>query len=113
MGVPPGSVMRPLFFLVNLNNLVENVGCKIKLFSGDTSIFSVVYNEAIAAEELHRDRERVQLWAWQWKMKFSTEKTEEVIFSVKGVKPIHPTLAFGNDDVARKSKHQHLGMILD
>ena len=43
----------------------------------------------------------------------NTEKTEEVIFSVKGVKPIHPPLSLGNDDVARKSKHKHLGLILD
>ena len=75
--------------------------------------FSIVYNEAKTAEELGRDLERVRLWAWQWKMKFNTEKTEEVNFSVKGVKPIHPPLSFGNYDVARKSEHKHLGMILD
>ena len=55
----------------------------------------------------------MQIWAWQWKMKFNTEKTEEVISSAKGVKPIHPPLSFGNDDVARMSEHKHLGMILD
>ena len=46
-------------------------------------------------------------------MKFNTEKTEEVIFSAKRVKPIHPPLSFGDDDVVRKSEHKHLGMILD
>ena len=46
-------------------------------------------------------------------MKFNTEKTEEVISSAKGVKPIHPPLSFGNDDVERMSEHKHLGMILD
>ena len=48
-----------------------------------------------------------------WKMKFNNEKTEEVIFSVKGVQPIHPPLSFGNDEVARMSEHKHFGMILD
>ena len=75
--------------------------------------FSTVYDESQTAEELNRDLEKVQIWAWQWKMKFNTEKTEEVIFSVKGVKPIHPPLLFGCDDVARMSEHKHLGMILD
>ena len=72
-----------------------------------TSLFSVVYDEPKTAEELDTDLERVRIWALQWKMKFNTEKTEEVIFSVKEVKPIHPPLSFGSDDVARKNKHKH------
>ena len=55
----------------------------------------------------------VRIWAWQWKIKFNTEKTEKVIFSVKGFKPSHPPLSFGNDYVGRMSEHKHLGMILD
>ena len=46
-------------------------------------------------------------------MKFNTAKTEEVIFPVKWVKPFHPPFSFDNDGVVRKSKHKHLGMILD
>ncbi len=57
--------------------------------------------------------ERVRIWAWQWKMKFDIEKTEEVVFSPKRVKPEHTPLSFGNDDVARKSEHKHLSMIFD
>ena len=112
-GVPQGSVLGPLLFLVYINDLVENVRCDIKLFADDTSLFSAVHDESKTAEELDRDLERVRLWAWQWKMKFNTEKTEEVIFSAKRVKPFHPPLSFGNDDVVRKSEHKHLGMILD
>ena len=93
-GVPQGSVLGPLLFLVYINDLVESVGCDIKLFVDDTSLFSTVYDESKTAEELNRDLEKVQAWAWQWKMKFNAEKTEEVIFSVKGVKPIHPPLSF-------------------
>ena len=112
-GVPQGSVLGPLLFLVYINDLVGNVRCDIKLFADDTSLFSVVYDKSKTAEELNRDLERVRLWAWQWKMKFNTEKTEEVIFSAKRVKPVHPSLSFGDDDVVRKSEHKHLGMILD
>ena len=45
-------------------------------------------------------------------MKFNTEKTEEVIFSAKRVKLVHPPLSFGDDEMVRKSKLKHLGMIL-
>ena len=63
--MPQGSVLGPLFFLVYIKNIVENIGCEIKLFADDTSLFSIVYNEAKTAEELDRDL--------QWKMKFNTE----------------------------------------
>ena len=89
-GVPQGSVLGPLFFLVYINDLVGNVRCDIKLFADDTWLFSVIYDKSKTAAELDRDLERVRLWAWQWNMKFNTEKTERVIFSAKRVKPIHP-----------------------
>ena len=100
-------------FPVYINDLVGNVRCDIKLFADETSLFSAVHDESKTAEEQDADLERVRLWAWQWKMRLNTEKTEEVIFSAKRVKPFHPPLFFGNDDVVRKSEHKHLGMILD
>ena len=113
VGVPQGSVLGPLFFLVYINDIVENVNSDIKLFADDTSLFSVVQNVTRSADELNGDLERVRLWAWQWKMQFNAEKTEEVIFSTKRKKPNHPALMLGGDEVVRKTEHKHLGMILD
>ena len=38
---------------------------------------------------------------------------KEVCFSAKRVKPQHPPLNLGSNNVARKTEHKHLGMILD
>ena len=62
-GVPQGSVLGSLLFLVYVDDLVENVGCDITLFADDTSLFSAVYDEFKTAAELNRDLERVRLWA--------------------------------------------------
>ena len=112
-GVPQGSVLGPLFFLVYINDLVDNIDSDVKIFADDTSLFSVVRDEFITAQQLNRDLERVRLWAWQWKMEFNAKKTEEVIFSTKRIKPHHPSLFLGNTEVERKSEHKHLGLILD
>ena len=59
---PQGSVLGPLFFLVYINDLVENINSDVKLFAHDTSLFSVVENVTRSADELNRDLERVRLW---------------------------------------------------
>ena len=62
--VPQGSVLGPLFFLVYINDLVDNVNSDVKMFIDDTSLFSTVTNETVTAEVLNRDLEKVRLWAW-------------------------------------------------
>ena len=80
-GVPHGSVMGPLLFLVNINDLVENVNYDVKMFADNTSPFSVVKDERrSAADELNADLDRVRLWVWQWKMQFNVNKIEEVVW---------------------------------
>ena len=46
-------------------------------------------------------------------MQFNGNKTEEVVFSSKKMKTVHPHLLLGNDEVVRKAEHKHLGMQLD
>ena len=111
-GVPQGSVLGPLLFLVYINDIVDNVRCDIKLFADDTSLFSVVRNDR-STEELNRDIELLRLWSWQWKMQFNADKTEEVIFSTKRDRPLHDPLTLGTDDIDRKMEHKHIGIVLD
>ena len=59
-GVPQGSVLAPLFFLLYIYDLVDGVHSDIKLFADDTSIFSVVKDKAEATETLNQDLERVR-----------------------------------------------------
>ena len=49
-GVPQGSVLRPLLFLVYINDLVDNISSDAKLFADNTSRFTVIYDENIATE---------------------------------------------------------------
>ena len=51
-GVPLGSVLGPLFFLVYINDLVESISSDAKLFADNTSWFTVVYDEGTAADQL-------------------------------------------------------------
>ena len=61
----------PLFFLIYVNDLQENLESKPKVFADDTSLFSVVFDQQQSSEEINRDLVRINEWAYQWKMAFN------------------------------------------
>ena len=115
-GVPQGSVLGPLLFLIYINDLPENFVNVPKLFADDTSIFSTVVDIAKTSEDLNQDLSTVKNWAFQWKMAFNPDPNKqatEVIFSHKKKPQSHPILYFNDSPVASSSCQKHLGLILD
>ena len=113
---PQGSVLGPLFFLVHINDLVESISSDAKLFADDTSLFTVVYDEGIAADQLNRDLKVISDWTYQWKMQFNPDKNKQaiqVIFPHKRTKPVYPPIFLNESEVKIKNERKHLGMILD
>ena len=115
-GVPQGSVLGPLLFLIFINDLEDGIISQIKFFADDTSLYSVVRDPAKSARELNHDLEVINDWAKQWKMSFNPDPTkpaEEILFSHKRKPIIHPPLFFNGVEVKRVTEHKHLGLILD
>ena len=115
-GVPQGSVLGPLFFLIYINDLAEGVTCKVNFFADDTSMFQAVSDVNMTADTLNQDLAIIQNWAFQWKMSFNpdpTKQAKEVTFSTKLSKEQHPPLSFNDHHIIASSSHKHFGLILD
>ena len=66
VGVPQGSILSPLFFLVYINYLLDNLKCNFKHFADDTSLFTAVYDPNQAASDMNHDLDTIISWAHRW-----------------------------------------------
>ena len=115
-GVPQGSILGPLFFLVYINDLPNSLKSKSKVFTDDTFLFSVIYDVNSSQIDLNKDLDKINNWAYQWKMSVNpdpSKKAQQVIFSRKVKNVLHPLLTFNNADVGQARSQKHLGMFLD
>ena len=113
-GVPQGSILGPLLFLVYINDITEVISSDIRIFADDTFIFRTADSDSTRL--LNNDLEKITDWAWKWKMLFNpdiSKQAVEVIFSNKKDTSVHPPLIFNGIPVKLVKETKHLGMILD
>ena len=67
-GVPQGSFLRPLLFLIYINDLPNGLQSNPKLFADDTSLFSTVQDITTSTVSLNNDLTKISEWTVQWKM---------------------------------------------
>ena len=67
-GVPQGSILGPLLFLVYINDLRNELKSNVKHFTDDTSLFTMVKAKQESVDVLNHDLSLISKWAFNWKM---------------------------------------------
>lgn len=74
-GVPQGSVLGPLFFLLYINDLPEQLNSSCRLFADDLKIYRVLHEPAIDFHILRNDLLKLENWSKAWQLDISAEKS--------------------------------------
>ena len=73
-GVPEGSVLGPLLFIIYINDIDDYVAGRILKFADDTKIYHTVYSEEDVSIALQFDLCNLVEWSKEWQVLFNVDK---------------------------------------
>ena len=76
-GVPQGSVQGPILFLVDINDLPDELSSQVRLFADDTAVYLTV-GGSDDGTVLQTDLDRLSMWESQWDMEFNPSKCQVI-----------------------------------
>ena len=110
-GVPQGSVLGPLLFLLFINDLPNKITSNIRLYADDVVIYRSIYSvDDVVC--LQMDLDILSQWASDWRMAFNLDKCEHlVITNIRS--PLCSEYKINNHYIHKVSHAKYLGVTID
>ena len=114
-GVPQGSVLSPLLFILYINDLTTNIKTpQISLYADDVAIWTQESNLQKAEGLLQESLDELDRWSRKWKMELSTSKSECSFFTTNTHEAKwRPTLTLSGQPLRYNSNPKFLGVTYD
>ena len=109
-GVPQGTVMGPIMFLIYINDIVDNISSPIRLFADDCLLYRVIQSETDTAD-FQSDLDTLAHWSHIWQMEFNISKCI-VINCTRAHTVISNTYVLQGQTLQSKLDHPYLGLTI-
>ena len=111
-GIPQGTVLGPVLFVIYINDLLDEISSDGLMFADDTKIFRQIASREDAME-LQRDLRKLEEWSNTWLLQFNAEKCHVLTLGrFENIKHAHQyTLC--NNELEHVSEEKDLGVTID
>ena len=109
-GVPQGSVLGPLLFLLYINDLPERAKSTTRLFADDSLLYRKIKSESNSST-LQEDLQKLEEWEHDWQMSFNPSKCE-VLRITRKRNPIITNYVLHGQQLATVKKGKYLGVTI-
>ena len=107
-GVPQGSVLAPIMFLIYVNDMPEGINSYINMFADDAKLMKRIISED-SCRELQCDLDKLYDWSQIWKMDFNANKCH-VLEMGRSEKRPRGEYSMGNETINKAKDERDLGV---
>ena len=108
-GIPQGSVLGPILFVIFINDLPDVVACTAKIFADDTKIYQAIKKPEDAAR-LQQDLNRLAEWSDRWQLHFNMTKCKTLHMGSHNPRNVYD---LNGEPLDSTPEEKDLGVIID
>ena len=107
-GVPQGSILGPMLFLIYANDISDNISSQTRMFADDCTLFREIKcrDDCI---QLQRDLTKIHQWSQTWQLKLNISKCKSLCVSNKKTPP-HHVYSINNHALEWVDEFRYLGV---
>ena len=111
-GVPQGSILGPLLFVLYINDLPECIQkpTDIALFADDSKVSQILTGSSTDGIILQSNLDRLHFWSTDWHMDFNVKKCRAMLITRKKIPRLENEYFIDNNQLERVTRIRDLGI---